>query len=383
MLAGGAPWDALVQPPGAATFEPPQELAPADNPDAPRTNARMLASSRGEVLVVMNDQSGGTRVLPQGGTSFGPTGPGPGTDQSGDLFSLSIDDAGGAFLAPAICGNGGCFAYRPAGGGFGSHMLRRPPGCKFDCVDQVRVGAGGDGYAAVSEIYALIHRGPPGGRIAVYLWRRARVGRPHVVATTPYVANTYLLGAGNRELADTNGPVVGRNGGVTVGWLECGSQQLGCSVGAALGSDRGWGRSQTLASTPRSPHDGVDGLVGDGDVAVQRCVPFPRCSISVSTGDTHERFDKPRKVTADGQLQLLVGDAIGDQLIAWIASNGSIYAVTRTGPSGGFGPVHRLSAPGVTVSNLAGAFGPRGEAIVTWEEPTVNALIATVYRAGP
>ena len=177
------------------------------------------------------------------------------------------------------------------------------------------------------------------------------------------------------------GPIVDGRGNVTVAWGACGAGQLGCSIAAASGDARGsFGPSRTLATTPRVAAITIQALVGDGDVAIERCGPGSRCSISVAFAGARRHFGKPQRVTADAKrLELLVGDARGDQLLVWNGSDGRERAATRRAGSRRFGPSRTLSAPGAVVDRVTGAFGPRGEALVVWTEPGARGLFAATF----
>lgn len=365
---------AVVKPPGSAAFGPAQQLVAAGGGgEAPTTpSVALVATVRGEVIAVAEDENATvyTAVLPRAGSAFGSEKQLPDFQGTLDL-SAATDASGGVFVA----GDLGEVAYRPPAGDFGSAPPARcgRDSCFFQ-FGELGIAAGGDGYAALATV--------SGSHVAVRVGREGRFGRAHVLAPTPHGAYIQLLGA----------PVVGNQASVTVAWQECpfppGDPQgeRGCSIAAARGNLHGsFGRAQTLARTPRRANAQVSGLVGDRTVAVQRCAPRRRCSISVALGNRHGGFATPQRITTDGRLQLLSGDARGDQLILWTTKDRILYGAVRPADAAHFGRAHRLSAAGVAFDantgalGVTGAFGPRGEAIVGWEL-AAGATMAAVYR---
>jgi hypothetical protein len=371
------PWTALVDPAGAAGFGAPQRLVQAGGPEEGSGQVVLVGTARGEVVGVLEDSLGdvSATVLARGAARFR-----GGRDllrltNSGGL-SLAADGVGGTFLT----GDYGGVAYRPAGGRFAFVT----PDRATNQTDSI--AAGGRGDAVVASVYGTFRP----GYVAAGVGRADRFARPRVLARTPYVANTSLLGA----------PAVSRSGAVTVAWQECGSQGLGCSIAAASGSfHAGLGRSQVLARTSRSSRVQLSGLVGDGDVVVERSGPGRRFSIGVALAGGHGRFGRPQQITADGQLQILDSDARGDQMIVWTTRRRGLYAATRRAGAPHFGVPHRLAASGVRFSpfvsapdcvtatargcddaaEASAAFGPRREAILAWSLRT-GATYAAVFR---
>lgn len=378
------PLSAVVEPAGASGFGVPQRLVPPrDNGAAGDPSVTLVGTARGDVVGATADEFGDvfTAVLARGASRFhgdglsytsadDANGSGLPLDGNGGL-SLATDDVGGAFLA----GNSAdlscaAVAYRPAGGHFG--FVHEPPHCpRNSFCTGTRIAAGGDGYAALATVCGGGGYGPV--RLTTWVGRAGRFGRAHVLATTPSVG---FLGL------DLGPPAVGERGNLTVAWDECQDQSTSrCSIAAARGNlHGGFGRSQTLDRGPQST-----GLVGDGTVAVERCGRGGRCSISVALANRHGGFGRLQRITAHGQLQLLDGDARGDQIIVWTARNRSLYAATRRANAAHFGQPHRLSGSGVRLSIVTGAaevsaaFGPRGKAIVAWSLRT-GATFAAVYR---
>lgn len=375
------PWSASVEPAGAQAFGAPQQLVGAMNdPEAGNFPLVQLdGTARGEVVGAVRDEHGyvSSTVLAPGASRFRS---GPQLSRlynTGDL-GLAADGVGGAFLAGD---SGGCagITYRRVGGGFG--VVHQPRRCHS--ADGVGLAASGNGYAALATVYDDFRR----GHVAVQVGRPDSFGALHVLATTPYVVNTSLLGP----------PAEGERGALTVAWAACGSQDMGCSIAAASGSlHGGFGRSQILATTPRTARAQLCGLLGAGTVAVQRCGPGRPGPISVAVANRNGRFGRLAPITADGQLQLLVGDARGDQLIVWTTHNGGLYAATRQAGAARFAARHRLSASGVRSSafvsvpgcaqycpdaaEVNATFGPRGEVIVAWSL-SAGATFAAVYRS--
>ncbi len=143
----------------------------------------------------------------------------------------------------------------------------------------------------------------------------------------------------------------------------------------------------------------LSGLVGNGDVAVERSGPGRRFSIGVALAGRHSRFGRLQPITPDGQLQIFDGDARGDQRIVWTTRHRGLDAATRRAGAPRFGAPHRLAASGVRFSpfvsapdcltataqgcdnaaEASAAFGPRREAILAWSLRT-GAAYAAVYR---
>jgi hypothetical protein len=275
-----------------------------------------------------------TDVLPRGSSTF--VDGGARGDAACGYSGVDSDSAGGAFVASATTS---ChriqLLYRRLGGRID---VARSAAFAAPLV-QVGLAVGGNGEAAVGDVYGAFRP----GRVAIELGHIGRLGAPHLLATTPYVANTSLYG-----------PVVGRGGKVTVAWMQCGGRQLGCSIGAARGSATGrFGRVYTLASTPRINSAAISAQIGDGVVALQRCrshgggcstsgCPGGRCSISVGTAGTDDSLTKPRLLTGDGRLDQLAGDAHGDQLIAWTDHSAIVWPRSR--PRGPAASAHRTES---------------------------------------
>ena len=371
------PWTALVDGAEAGGFGPPQRLVEAGGPEEGSGQVVLVGTARGEVVGVLQDALGDvfSTVLARGAGRFR-AGPQLTRLTNSGSLSLAPDGIGGTFLT----GDYGGIAYRPVGG----HFAFVTPDRTTNQTDSV--AAGGRGYAVVASVYGRFRP----GYVAARIGRSDRFARPHVLARTPYVANTSLLGA----------PAVGDTGKVTVAWQECGSQGLGCSIAAASGSFHGGlGRSQVLARTSRTSGVQLSGLVGDGDVAVERSGPGRRFSIGVALVGHHSRFGRLRPITTDGQLQMFDGDSRGDQMIVWTTRHRGLYAATRRAGARRFGVPHRLVASGVRFSAFVSApdcltataqgcdnaaeasagFGPRGEAILAWSLRT-GATYAAVYR---
>jgi hypothetical protein len=307
-------------------------------------------------------------VLARGASVFGGAGFGGAADCGGglSLAPVAVDDVGGTFAA---AGGPDCntilVGFRRAGGQFAQEQIALHGG-----YQQLGLGAGGNGYAALGEVYG----GFRPGYVAIELVRKARLGPRRVLARTPYVANAWVYG-----------PAVDRTGQVTVAWLECGAQRRHCSVSAERANANG-----KYGPALKIPNMGV-AAIAPGTLALSQChgnscaISFclhARCSISVALANKHNGFSRPQQITANGQLDQLATDRSGDQLLVWTASDGSIWAATRAPTSGRFSPPHELAPPGNQGENITAAFGSRGEAIVAWGSVSGGSM-AEVYHVSP
>jgi hypothetical protein len=354
------PVSVVVEPAGASSFAPAQQLVGPSSPESNTPEGLLAATVGGEVLAVGSDDLGdvSTDSLPAGGSRFTPGAPLPALSGTGvGPQLLAVDDAGGGFVTEM----GGCtaVAYRPPGGRFA--VRYRDCSGPVNSVDGIT--AVGDGYAALLTVTS--HRDD--NAFYVQAGRFGRFGSRHLLDTMPTTGSSRFLGV-----------AAGAAGNVTVGWRHCNVFGWDCAIYAAQGSVRGrFGARQLIAAGAPSPKVNLTGLMAYDAIAVQRCVRHHPCTIAAAVARRNSRFARLQPISTDGRLLQLQGDRHGDELLVFGGPHGVLYAATRLQHAPRFSAPRRLSPPGVNPSTVTSAFGPRGEAIVAWSQN--GQTMAAVY----
>jgi hypothetical protein len=359
------PIDAFVRARGAGGFGAAQQLVPLGNAggDAGLPNATAVVdTASGEVVEVGEDDDGNvsTATLAPGSNRFTISGRAPAGLTDSDIVELATDGAGGTFMAGD--GNNGCTvaAYRPAHGAFATRYRSTVCGDRLRSVVQ-GIAAAGNGYAALlSE--NTDETGTGTSSLLIQVGRFGRFRAPVVLSSV---------------LGTPFGVAAGRNGAATVAWTGCTPGAVvndlltlhSCNVYAETGTVTGGFTGQPAVIAPSAPGVGLDAIVADRAVAVQRCARHRRCTIAVAVARRGGGFGPLQRLTTNGRrLVALQADGRGDLLVAWSNYRGVLYAAIKAVSARRLGPPHRLSGMGVNPATATAAFGPDGEAVVAWSQ---------------